>query len=477
MEEKYIEKVYAENSGIELEKNNSTIQSKPPKNGKKKQKNQRIGAIVATTVLACAVVSLSVGLGVVASRETEYRNMLTNRENATMSQAYYSLVDETNDMAVKFNKLTASNDPKMQLDLLYGLWKASDLAEQNLAQFSSNNYEILNLSKFINQLGGYCHTLALQKKGVDGLTTEEEKKIEEMKLMLRKVNQSLQDIQTKIEQGQINLETGGLQMEFENFANDFSKPSVEYPEMIYDGPFSDGLADVEAKFLTGETFDEAKAKAKIVELVGKESTINFLGEWNVDYATLNFEVINGEFVSTYAISKIGGYMVQMTSSRKIGAPGLSDEDAITSAISYAQKFGYENMESVWISDIDGVYYVNLAGKENSITLYPDLVKVKVASDDGEIIGFDAKHYILNHHKRNLESPKLSVSEARKKLKTNFEVETERLCLIPLDGNVEKLAYEFTVKGDGLYFIYVDAMTGEELKIMFVIDSENGNVLI
>ena len=49
----------------------------------------------------------------------------------------------------------------------------------------------------------------------------------------------------------------------------------------------------------------------------------------------------------------------------------------------------------------------------------------------------------------------------------------RLALIPMRETQEVLTYEFECISGGTYYIYVDAMTGEEVNILYVIDDEMG----
>ena len=52
-----------------------------------------------------------------------------------------------------------------------------------------------------------------------------------------------------------------------------------------------------------------------------------------------------------------------------------------------------------------------------------------------------------------------------------------IALVPTKGGGEALTYEFFgTKGDDKYFVYVDAESGEEMKIMRVLDGERGLLL-
>ena len=49
----------------------------------------------------------------------------------------------------------------------------------------------------------------------------------------------------------------------------------------------------------------------------------------------------------------------------------------------------------------------------------------------------------------------------------------RLALIPLRETREVLAYEFECHQNGVYYIYIDARTGEEVNILYVIEDDLG----
>lgn len=124
---------------------------------------------------------------------------------------------------------------------------------------------------------------------------------------------------------------------------------------------------------------------------------------------------------------------------------------------------------------DGNILFNFAYKQDNITIYPDLIKVKVVLDTGEIVGFDASTYYLNHKEKKLGKPAISQEEAREKVKVEFDINSIRLALIP-KGKTEVLCYEY--KGryrDGDFIIYINAMDGTEEQILQIIHDENGTL--
>ena len=121
--------------------------------------------------------------------------------------------------------------------------------------------------------------------------------------------------------------------------------------------------------------------------------------------------------------------------------------------------------------------LNFAYEQDGVVVYPDMIKVKVCEERGIVTGMEGLAYVLNHTERELSSAKISKSAAQDKLADGFEVESSRLCLIPVEGG-EVLAHEFYGTFDGsAYYIYLDAATGEEVEVFTVIGTKQGRALM
>ena len=133
-------------------------------------------------------------------------------------------------------------------------------------------------------------------------------------------------------------------------------------------------------------------------------------------------------------------------------------------------------DSYW-TEWDGCLTVNVLPVQDGVPLYPDLVKVELSMETGEVVGLEGLNYLTNHVQRALDRPKLSEGEARERLNPSLDVAGARLCVIPLE-QTEKLAYEFSASlEDTHYLVYIDALTGDELVIYRLIEDENGQLAI
>jgi len=131
------------------------------------------------------------------------------------------------------------------------------------------------------------------------------------------------------------------------------------------------------------------------------------------------------------------------------------------------------MKASYYEKADGALVVNFAPVEAGVILYPDLIKVKVAMDDGEIIGFESLGYIMMHHERKLTSPKLTKEEAGAFITEEFQVEKINMALTPLESKKEVLCYEFKGKyKEQDFIIYINGDSGKMEKILQVIQNQN-----
>lgn len=144
--------------------------------------------------------------------------------------------------------------------------------------------------------------------------------------------------------------------------------------------------------------------------------------------------------------------------------------------------GLEFLNKLGINDVKDNYYlktenfaiINYAGVQDNVVLYPDLVKVKVALDNGEVCSVECQGYIFNHIKREDITPTISLEEAKKALNKNLNIMSENIAIIPTESKSEVLTYEFKGKIDEREFlIYINAKTGQEEQVLLILETEGG----
>ena len=131
------------------------------------------------------------------------------------------------------------------------------------------------------------------------------------------------------------------------------------------------------------------------------------------------------------------------------------------------------VDTYYISE-DGTAVINYAYKQGDVVVYPDLVKVKIALDTGEILGLEAKGYLSSHIVRDIPEPKISMEEARQAISPRVEILSSGLAIIPTNYKTEIFTYEFKGKLNNRDFlVYINAENGNEEDILMIINTPNG----
>ena len=255
----------------------------------------------------------------------------------------------------------------------------------------------------------------------------------------------------------------------------------EYAGLIYDGAFSEHMESSERKGLTGDEINEEKALEVAKNFVGEDriSEINSNGlveNGNIEVYDFSIKLKDGDENNplTISISKIGGHIVNMNYNRNVDVEVISIEDAGNIAKDFLNSREIYNMKETYYLKESGIVTINYAYEQDSVTVYPDLIKIKIALDNGEVLGIETTGYLNNHTERNLPEAKISIEEAKANLNKNLEITSEGLAVIPTEWETEIFCYEFKGKiNDTEFLVYINAENGREENILVIIDTPNG----
>ena len=443
-------------------------------------KKKRIALGWAVAILSLMVVAAAIAFGVLFGSPKSETVANANMLEASYSRAYYGLTAELNDMGVNLKKIDAISSAKKQQEMLYEVWASSLGAGDDLAALSVDGEGGTKLKRFINQTGDYAKYLA--KKNVS-LSEEEKQNLVRLSDMLEKVAIELKSIEDEINSGKAFLgDDGVVATVLPTVFDTFNEPSVEYPTLIYDGPFSDGLEGHKSRNLEGNEFSEELARKKLVAMfdLTENDKIEYLGLSGGELKIMTFKIDLSKDGETYvSLTQNGGRLLSFVRNAETDSDGgFTDDELIEKAKDATLHLGFKDMTAVWVEKANGVGYINLAYSDDGVIVYSDIIKVKLSLSDLSLLGVDATHYSLNHTVRNLDVEKIGAKDAESVIDKRMKIERVTLAVIPYGEYSEKLCYEFkgTIDG-GDYFVYVDALTGEEINVLYVVYSESGRLVL
>ena len=70
------------------------------------------------------------------------------------------------------------------------------------------------------------------------------------------------------------------------------------------------------------------------------------------------------------------------------------------------------MKETYYLKESGIVTINYAYEQDGVTIYSDLIKLKVALDNGEVLGIETKGYLNSHEERNIQQAKISKEQAK-----------------------------------------------------------------
>ena len=413
-----------------------------------------------------------------------YRQGLEDSYN----RAFFELTDYVDDIDTLLSKSMLATSASEMASLSQELSVQTTAAKSCLAQIPQAEISLEKTEKFLAQVGDYTHTLSQNIINNKSITEEEYESLSALGTYAAELNNSLANIGKRVYSGEIHLgrntKTGGSGVAYaasdEPFS-DIEKRLGEFPSLIYDGPFSEHIENMMPKLLEGKReLSEEEASKKLADFLGAEPAfMKFTGETqNSNLPTYMFRVMRGKTEISAAISKQGGYTVYFLGTRRIREEKLNVAEATEKAKRFLEKNGINDMKESYYEKKDGVATINFAYKQNNVICYSDLIKVKVALDNGEIIGMESYGYIMNHTVRDIKTPLLSKQDAKNKVSRKLNIDAVNLALIPKDSKREVLCYEFKgTFGDRNFLIYVNADTGAEEDIQILIESPDGILTI
>lgn len=406
------------------------------------------------------------------------------------NMAFYELVDYVQNVETYLAKSLISSTPEHGAETLTNVWREANLAQAYLSQLPIESQELENTEKFLNQVSDYSYSLSRKNIYNESLTEDDLKNLKDLHTYSVELQNTLNQLSEDINSGRIkwNELTNRGEVAFaqqvstsslDGFSN-LEENFHEYSGLIYDGAFSEHLTGADKKGLTGDDIDEEKAKQIVIGFIGNNNIkeIESLGfSENATIPEYNFSIkTSSEDNISISVSKKGGHIIYMNSNRDVNTEIISQEEANQKGKEFLNNHGFNDMKETYYLKQDGIVTINYAYTQNDVVVYSDLIKVKVALDNGEVLGFESTGYLNNHTERDTSKVKISKEEAKKTLNKNLDIQSEGLAIIPTEYKTEILCYEFKGKvEDKEFLVYINAENGREEDILIITNTPNGTL--
>lgn len=402
-------------------------------------------------------------------------------------RAFGTLSADMTEIDTALRKCSVSCSDALVGEAAVEIYARAQEAQALLGELPLSNWQLENITGYLGRLGDYA--LYLSRSVFRGkLTAAERETLNALGEAASRLNGGFLTMQAALEDG--SLTAGKLQAlsselpEGASLLGDdlllLEDDFPELPTLIYDGPYSESAVIGPARMLEGlAEVSEAEAISAAADFTGRQtSEFSLLGASEGTLPCYLLTSGEGTDTVTLRVTKRGGMVADMVSSHPGGEGLLRPEKAVEKAKEFLSDRGYAAVRETYWTKENGTLLISFAGVQDGWVCYPDLIKVRVSLSDGEIVGFDAAGYLLNHTERTF--PEAGNADAtRQTVSPALRVISEGLAVIPTEGKQERCCREYKCEAaDGTHFIvYLDAESGEEVKLLMLLEDENGTLVM
>lgn len=439
-------------------------------------------------VAAIVIITLAI-LSIMGIYQYYHAKALAQEMENQYVRSFHDMVDYVRDVDVLLKKSMLATDAGQLSSISSEIFMQAASAKACLSQLPTDNAHLGDTSKFLSQVGDYTSYLASKVINSGTVTDEEFDNLMQLSNHAAAVSNGLEEMQTSLYNENLSLKNViGLTAHASEDENEpeteptglykIEKEFQDYPTLIYDGPFSEHIEKMEPEALSGKAqFTQEEALEIARQFIGAERAENLVfteeGTGTIPVYSFTANREDGSQISI-DVTKQGGMVLWMLDSRMTDEEKLSVEDAVSAGMEFLQYHGYTGMKESYYEKTDGTVTINYAYVGRGVTMYSDLIKIKIALDDGAVVGFESRGYIMSHKERDIPSAGVSESEVRRRINRHLTIGQVKLAMIPLESKREVLCYECRGDFNGQnYLIYVNALSGKEEKILLLLESEEG----
>lgn len=424
-------------------------------------------------------------LSICAVSEKLQKDRWKQTVDLTRQRAVAQLCEYFDSMHTDLEKSEYANTASMFAKIGAQIERNATGAKNALATLDAGQTQLNNIYMYLSQAGAYTSSLAQKKAAGETISEQDRKQLQKLSAYAAVLHEKFLFMNDLMESGNFSFddvaqELGDTQMEnavsYLSAAAGAEESFEDYPTLLYDGPFSDGVLKKESAFLKSQKkISKNKAGEIAADILGAQSVEQLIddGENTGKIETYNF-YYNG---CEAQITKRGGFVNMLLNESFAGEIVYTGENAVRVAQQFLEKCGYKDMVSSYYSTNDGICTVNFAWKQGDYICYPDLIKVCVSLADGRVLSLDASSYLMNHSERDLPAFSVRIADAVMELRSDLRIRRVRKAVIPTDGGGENFAYEFLCADpngqDAL--IYIDTQSGEEDNIFLLLYSDGGTL--
>ena len=408
----------------------------------------------------------------------EKNAILINAEN-NYQRAFHELTYQVDLLHDQIGSTLAMNSRKSLSPALADVWRLTSQAHSDVGQLPLTLLPFNKTEEFLSKIGDFSYRVAVRDLDKNPLTDKEYKSLENLYEQSADIQNQLRKVQHLIIENNLRwmdvemaLASGNEQADntiIDGFKT-VEKNVSGYDEANFGSTtfVNTEKKDQNFKKLKGKEISKEEAVKILRKYSGipksKDAKVSKSGKGS-DYKFFSVSIGNGNTEASMDVTQKGGYPIWYINNREIKKPKISLNKAAEKATAFLEENNFQKLEMFESAQYDNIGIFTFVTALDGVRIYPDSLKIKVALDNGQIVGFAAEEYLKNNHVREIPKATITKDQAKETTNPNLKIMEERQAVIVNDLNEEVLCYEFLgMLGKDTYRIFVNAKTGEEEKV-------------
>lgn len=434
-------------------------------------------------------------LGLWGHSQANGRNSAEAALTGQYQRAFYTTLDNIQNVHVLLGKARVTGSKPQLADLFSQVRSQAFAAQENLTQIPVPNTEASQAAKFLSQVGDFAGTMLSTAANGHVPNAEQQKTMASLYSQSGDLNQRLREAESKGGGGKLFLNNLVAQAR-SSVTGPAPNPSTQelstigtqmqnYPGVIYDGPFADHNGQSQPA-ISGSPVSAEQAGTVALNFVDRVSGVSYQSKFtgsvkgNLPAYREQVSPVNGKGDGSYTVdvSVTGGRVVWFLDSRPVAGSNWTVPRAQDKAVSFLLSRGLGAFEPTSHRLAGNQAIFTLVKDDGGVKVYPQAVKVSVALDNGQVVGFEGSQSLYSSQAKPSNKVVLTTAQADGLVKGTIWTGPGTLSIIPDGHGGELYAYEFKGQRDGdNYLLYLNAQTGKEEQILRVADIPNGRLII
>ncbi|TFE29965.1 germination protein YpeB [Cohnella luojiensis] len=373
----------------------------------------------------------------------------------------------------------------MQRKGLVNVWRLTSQAQNEINQLPLALLPFNKAEEFLSRISSFAYRTAVRDLNKQPLTPVELKTMKSLYKTAESVNAELGKVQDAVISDHLRWMDVEVAMASENNPHDntiidgfktVDKQMGEYPENDWGPSAMSADRKLSSAGLEGKDMTAEEIRNKAVEFLGRQASGEEAavtedgGKTDLPAYTVTVKGKGGANIQMDYTRK-GGHLLWFMNPRDVTSRKLNFDTARNKGSQFLIRHQYKDMTPITYDEYDHVAVFTYVHTIDGVKIYPDKVTVRVALDNGEVVGLQASDHVFAKKLLTPGKAKVTKEKAQKGLNPDFRVEDYSLAVIENDMRQPILCHEFLGKiNDHRYRIYMSGETGLEENIEEIPDS-------